>query len=240
MIGRSTGIVMGVVDLRALARQHDPVALLEIADRVGERRERDGVGAEIHLAVAVADRERRAPAGADHQVVLAGEQEGEREGAAQLLERRGHRLDRRLAGLHLAGDEMGDDLGVGLAGELGAVLDQALAQFAEVLDNAVMHDGDLVGRVRMRVALGRPAVRRPAGMADADQAAERLLVEPVLQRPQFALGAAAAEHAVVERGDAGRVVAAVFEALERIDQVAGDRLGPENSDDAAHPRGRPR
>ena len=113
-----------VVDLDALARHHRPVAVFQIADGVGERRQRDGVGAEIHLAVAIADGERRALARADHQVVLAGEQEGEREGAAQLLERRGHRLDRRLALLHLLGDQMGDHFGVGLAAELGAVLDQ--------------------------------------------------------------------------------------------------------------------
>ncbi len=109
-----------VVDLDALVRQHRPVAVLQIADGVGERGERDGVGAEIHLAVAVADGERRTLARADHQVVFAGKQEGEREGAAQLLERGGHRLDRRLALLHLVGDEMGDHFGVGLAAELGA------------------------------------------------------------------------------------------------------------------------
>ena len=122
MTARSTALVLRVVDLDALARHHRPVAVLEIADRVGERRERDGVGAEIHLAVAVADRERRTLARADHQVVLAGEQEGQRESAAQLLERRRHRLGRRLALLHLVGDQMRDHFGVGLAAEFGAVL----------------------------------------------------------------------------------------------------------------------
>ena len=92
---------VGVVDLDAVARQHHPVAVLEIGDRVGEGRERDRVGAEIHLAVAIADRQRRALARADQQIVLAGEQEGEREGAAQPRQRRRHRLDRRAALLHL-------------------------------------------------------------------------------------------------------------------------------------------
>ena len=48
-----------------------------------------------------------------------------------------------------------------------------------------------------------------------------------------------AERAVIERGDAGGVIAAIFEALERIDQMAGDRLASENSDDPAHPLGWP-
>ena len=81
------GVVL-VVDGGALAGQHDPVAVLEIADGVGERAERDRVRSQIHLALAIADRERRAVAGADHQVVFAGEDEAERKCAAQLRQRR--------------------------------------------------------------------------------------------------------------------------------------------------------
>ena len=51
--------------------------------------------------------------------------------------------------------------------------------------------------------------------------------------------AAASERALVQRGDARGVIAAVFEPLERIDQVFGDRFGPEYSDDPAHPIGCP-
>jgi HD superfamily phosphodiesterase len=86
--------VVLVVDGRALARQHHPVAVFEIADRIGERPERDRVRPQIHLAIAVTDRQRRAVAGADHQVVVAGEDEAERERAAQFRQRRPHRLDR--------------------------------------------------------------------------------------------------------------------------------------------------
>ena len=112
---RSTIAPVGVVHLDALARHHGPVAVFEIADGVGERRQRDRVGAEEHLAVAIADRERRALAGADQQILLAGEQEGERERAAQPRQRRLHGVGRRLALLHLVGDEMRDHFGVGFA-----------------------------------------------------------------------------------------------------------------------------
>ncbi len=64
-----------------LARQHRPVAVLEIGDGVGEGRERDGVGADEHLAVAIADGERAALARHDHQIVVAAEDHGERERA---------------------------------------------------------------------------------------------------------------------------------------------------------------
>ena len=84
-----------VVEGRALAVEDDPVALLEIGDEIGEGRERERIRAEIHLAIADADRERRALAGADQQIVLALEQEGEREGAAQPRQAQPHGLDRR-------------------------------------------------------------------------------------------------------------------------------------------------
>src|SRR5262245_36854367 len=68
---------------RAAAGEHGRIAVLEIRDGVGERSERDGVGAEIHFALAVTDRERRALARTDEEVFLAAKQEGKREGAAQ-------------------------------------------------------------------------------------------------------------------------------------------------------------
>ena len=76
-------------------------------------------------------------------------------------------------------------------------------------------------------------------MADADIAAERFLFEPDLQRMQLAFGAAARQHAVIDRGDAGGVIAAIFEALERIDQMSCDRRAAENSDNPTHPLGWP-
>ncbi len=97
---------------------------------------------------------------------------------------------------------------------------QLAPQLGEILDDAVVHDGEPVGGVRMGVVLGRPAVRRPAGVTDADRAGERLARKPLLEIFEFAFGAAARQHAVFERGDAGRIIAAIFEALERIDQVA--------------------
>ena len=132
--------------------------------------ERDRVRAQIHLAVAIADRERRAVAGADHQIVLAGEDEAEREGAAQLRQRRLHRLDRLDAALEQAVDQMQHDLGIGLGLEHRALLLELLAQLAKILDDAVVDHGDAIGRVRMRVVLGRLAVGGPAGVADAGMA----------------------------------------------------------------------
>ena len=93
------GIAVGVVDFGALTGDDDPVAVFQIAHRIGEGRERNRIRSDEHLAVAETDRERRAAARADQKVILAGEQERESEGPAQPRQRHPHRLDRRGAAL---------------------------------------------------------------------------------------------------------------------------------------------
>src|SRR6478736_4800216 len=68
-----------IANFDALARDDRPITIFKIADGVCEWRKRDCVRAKVHLALAVADRERRAFARSDQKVVLAGEQEGKRE-----------------------------------------------------------------------------------------------------------------------------------------------------------------
>ena len=74
-----------------------------------------------------------------------------------------------VAGGHVVGDEVGDDLGVGLAREDRAHVLQAVLEGEVVLDDAV--DDDVHGvvgvEVRVRVLLVDAAVRRPAGVGDA-------------------------------------------------------------------------
>ena len=59
------------------------------------------------------------------------------------------------------------------------------------------------------------------------------LRKPLLEVLELAFGAAARQRAALQRRDAGGIVAAVFEALERIDELARDRLTAENSNDPA-------
>ena len=189
---------------------------------------------EIHFALAIADRERRTVARADHQIVLAGKDEAERERAAKLRQRRPHRLDRLDAVLQHVVDQMQHDLGVGLGLEDRALFLQRLAQLAKILDDAVVDDRDTLGRMRMRVVLGRPAVGGPARMADAAMAGERFCGEFRFEIFQLAFGAAAIELVAFERGDACGIVAAIFKALERIDQLLRNGSATQNADNAAH------
>ena len=63
---------------------------------------------------------------------------------------------------------------------------------------------------------------------------ERRAVELVLEVAELALGAAAGELPVFEGGDAGRVVAAIFEALEGVEKQRRRRPRPQYPDDPAH------
>ena len=114
-------VALGVVDFGAGAMDDGAIAVFQIAHRVGERRERDRVRAEIHRIVAEADGERRALAGADQQILFAGEQERQRKGAAQPRQRRFDRLDRRAALRDLVADQVRDHFGVGFGRELDAL-----------------------------------------------------------------------------------------------------------------------
>ncbi len=201
-----------------------------------QRRKRDGVGAQKHLAAAVADGERRAAAGAHQQVLLAGEEHRKREGALQPLQRLGHGFDRLQATLKAHRYEMRHHLRVGVAGEFAAGGADFPLQRLEILDDAVVDDGDAVGGVGMRVRLGRGAVRRPAGVADAGRAGERLSLQPCFEVAELAAGAAAHQLPLLERGDAGGIVAAIFQPFQRIHDQRSDRLASENSDNPAHGR----
>src|SRR5690348_13212312 len=92
----------------------------------------------------------------------------------------------------------------------------------------------MVVRMRMGVGLVRPAVRRPARVSNPDGAFQRLPGEAQFEVLELALGPPARQPPALERGNAGGVIAAIFEPLEGIDHLAGDRLVPENSDDSAH------
>src|SRR5262245_26504295 len=131
-------------------------------------------------------------------------------------------------------NKMSDHLGVGLRCKLGTALFELLAQLAEILNDAVVNDSEPIGRMRMRVRLARPTMRRPAGMPNADRAAQRLALELLLEVAQLAFRAPPLERGAFERGYAGRIVAAIFQTFERVDEMFSNGLTTENANNAAH------
>ena len=132
---------------------------------------------------------------------------------------------------------MGDDLGVGVGDEGVAFRTELLLELQEVLDDAVVDNDDVAGgvAVRVRVLLGRLAVRGPAGMPDAVGAVCRLQANGFFQLAELAGGAAEGERAVPGAdGDAGGIVAAVLEASQAVNDDRRCVVGSDVADDSAH------
>ena len=165
---------------------------------------------------------------------MVAEEESDGEGALQARQDGRDCVLRRRSAFDLASDEMGDDFGVRLALELAAVGDELLAQRLEVLDDAVVDDRHRPDDVRMGIVDGRSAVGRPARVRDADGAAERLSAQLAREVVELSLGAAAGEVALIDRADAGAVIAAIFEALQAIEQALRNDFLADNSNDPAH------
>ena len=137
---------------------------------------------------------------------------------------------------HFAFDEMSDDLGIRFRDEPMALPLKLALQIEVVLDDAVVHDHDLPAAVavRVRILFCRTTVRGPSCMADTVVAGNRLGIDRVRKTRQLAGRPAQLDAAVVYHGNARRIVTAVLEAPEPLDEHGNDRLGPDVTNDAAH------
>ena len=179
--------------------------------------------------------ERHILARTDQSVALADVHDHDRVGALELSEGVPDGLgDVALVGLL---DQMGDRLGVGLGGQGVAARLESVAQLAEVLDDAVVDDGDLAGAVavRVRVQVVRASVRRPARVGEPDGGVRGPVGDGGLEVDQLA-GALLDEQVagIVHERDPGRVVATVLEPFEALDEDRTRLPGPGVADDAAH------
>src|SRR6185312_15050652 len=105
---------------------------------------------------------------------------------------------------------------------------------AEILDDAVMHQRHARGGMRMRVIFGGRAMGGPARMADAGAPGERMLRQGFGQLRQFARRAAALDMPAGQRGDARGVIAAIFQAAQRLEDKRGRVVASRDADDSAH------
>ena len=138
--------------------------------------------------------------------------------------------------LHLALDQVRNDLGVGLGDEGVALFDQLPLEVEVVLDDAVVHDDDAASAVAVGVCVlfRRPAMRGPACVPDPVFTVERVDGEDVLEARQLARAATQLDVAVLDDCDTSRVVAAVLEPPQSVDEDWKNFLVADVADDAAH------
>src|SRR5262249_21807452 len=132
---------------------------------------------------------------------------------------------------------MRQHLGVGLRAEIVPGLLEVPAQHDEVLDDAVVNDADAPRAVGMGMSVhvrGR-AVGGPAGVADAHAPDGLLAVQHLHEVAELAGGAPHGQLTLRrDDRDARRVVAAVLQALEPVEQYWGSRPSSRVSYDATH------
>ena len=138
----------------------------------------------------------------------------------------------------LALDQVRHDLAVGFGGEVVALTCKLALELEIVLDDAVVnqHGSARAVPVRMRVAGGRFAVRGPPRMADAIRTIERIVVDGVNQMRQLSRAPADFDRLLLRQRNAGRVVPAILEASQPVEENRDYRFGSEVSNDAAHIR----
>jgi hypothetical protein len=129
--------------------------------------------------------ERRDPAGGHNDVGVVGVDHGEGEGTTNPGQGGPHRAAQAVVRMdgQVGLDEMGQHFGVRLRLEPVAVGDELVGQLDVVLDDAVVHQSQVARAVRVRVgvALARPAVGRPPGVADAGRGMGRSTLSPLDQ-----------------------------------------------------------
>ena len=229
-----------VVERVGLAPDVGDVAFLEVDDAARHREQSGRVGGEEVVVVAESDDQRAPRPCADDAPRLARRQHGDRVGPVEFRGRRLHRAQQVAATrtVPVRMNQVRDHFGVGLRREDVALRLQPVAQRLVVLDDAVVHDGDLAaGHVRVRVHRRRRAVRSPAGVRDPGEAREprRLGLRREVRDTRGAdepleLGRLRS----ADDRETGRIVAAILEPADAVDQHGNDVARGHRADDAAH------
>ena len=232
-----TGLV-GILDTRG--RKFGELAVLEHHDVAGGVDQRDDVGGDIGAGLAHADHDRGILAGHGDHTGLIGGHGGQAVGAHHVgagLAHGGHQVMR--LGISLF-DQVREDLGIGLALKVMAAALQLLAQLGEVLDDAVVDDGDaaVAAGVGVGVDDGGLAVGGPTGVANAAGSVAIDVGKLALQARNLAH---AADDVEVRRGalahlerNARGVIAAILHTLKACDQDVLCNIRAGVSDDSAH------
>ena len=234
-------LAVGAEKPDGIARRGHDLAVLDVLHAPGLGGEGGDRGGQEGLAVADADDQRALVTRADEQLRMVAVDRDEREVPLELRVRRPHRLDQiaRVGAL----DEVGDNLGVGLRAEALTVGDQGPLDLAVVLDDAVKHDRDvplLARHERVRVLLGHAAVRRPARVADARRGARGDAAGLELEVLELADRLDRVQALTPDQADPGRVIPAVLQPLQTVQEPLLGSAPTHISDYSAHSRPRPR
>ena len=225
-------------DVVAVRREYGEIAIVEVDDRAGVREHCGGIRGNEELALTDAEQDRRALSRHHHFSGLVGGEHRQAVRSHHGADRCGDPLFQRRPGSIL--DQVGQRFGVGVGAEAMTGALQCGAQGIGVLDDAVVHDGDSLATVDvgMGVAGGRRAVGGPTRVRDAARPDHRRARQFLFQGADAAGELAHLDPTTVLHGDTRRIVAAIFQSPETLDENRC-RLPPADvAYDAAHRSGR--
>ena len=211
------------------------VAILEEDDAAGVRQHRRHVRSQEHLVLPEPDDRGHVHPGTDHAVGLALVDDRQRIGTVGPPQGRADGLG-EVAVVGLL-HEMGDGLGIGLRAEHVTGRLELGAQLDEVLDDAVVDDRQLPGAVHvgMGIEIVGATMRGPAGMAQSGRGRGCITFERLAQHRELAGPLLDEEIAGPgDEGDTSRVVAAILQAGEPLQQQRCCFVMADVADDAAH------
>ncbi len=236
------GLSVEIGELHAVGGDHGEVAIGQKENVTSVVENGGNVGSHKVFVVAQTDHERRSIAGGHDFVGLVDGDYAEREDSAEFLHGAADCFFER-GTMAIAGfekvflDQVSDDFGIGFCREGVALFDQLFLQAEIVLNNAVVYDDDLSRAVamRMRILFGGTSMGSPTSVADAVGAVERLKTDGLFQVAQLAFGAAQLQFVpIAGHGNSSRVVTAVLEAPEPLNDDWNHFLLTDISDNATH------
>src|SRR5690606_29548376 len=216
-------LVLPVPDFSGLQRQTGVVALFQIDELIGYLQQGQGVGGYESFFAALANDQGAAHACAIQSIGLVLVDNPQCIGSVEFGQGGAEGAEQVLFLAVVMGQQVGDYFGVGFRGEVVAQLLELLTQLVVVFDDAVVDYGQPFGHMGVGVVFGRFAVGGPAGVGDAQVAVDGFFLQGIFQLDDLADGAGAFDAvAGGQDGDAGGVIAAVFEATQAFYEDGGD------------------
>ena len=135
--------------------------------------------------------------------------------------------------------QVADDFAVGFGSKSHTVSHQSGFQFAVIFNNAVMYNGKrpALGQMGMRVFIRGLAVGSPTSMTNPQSRSNGVAsVNHITQHLQTTFGLVHTNGALFHTGDAGRVIATVFQSCQTVQQNGSYLFFPYISNNSAHGR----
>ncbi len=134
-------------------------------------------------------------------------------------------------------DQVDQHFRVGTAAERISVFDQSIFQYTEIFNDAVMDQCDIFRFrvVGMGIGIVRYAMRRPAGVCDADAATKIFAIQKMFQIVDLSFAFIDIKCAVaIHHGDTCAIVTAVFETVQPFEQNRAGISVPDISYNSTH------